>query len=1022
MNFDKGDKIFLKNNAAKIGIVQNFESEHAGKKYYKIFWNNDEETIHCEDELYPLLNITDPKQSLLNQNLSGYREFQKLLTYKRLDKEVPLRNNIYAYNSTRIKFYPYQFKPLIKFLDSAKNRIMICDEVGLGKTIEAGLILTELKARQKLSRILIIPPANLFDKWKLEMENKFNEEFNTFSNKDLCKYMASVKDNPDKGFRAIISLESIRNEDMIAKVQEGMPNIDLVIIDESHKMRNRDTNQWRIGKVLSNISESMLMLSATPIHLSIENLINQLNILDPSTFEDLDSSKSLLEDNEPVVKAQTYLSQYPPKFDKVEEILKNIGSLSFVRQNNLYKKILSKLNRINSITAETDINMMEKTIDLQRDLSDLNLISHIYTRTRKKDVHKDVALRKAIAHQVQLNSKEQQFYDAVTNYVLSMINEDNLGMQKFYLNMPQRRMSSSIPVMVDFYKKEFSQKFANHDDFPESLKEQFFEQEQIDHKRKLQKIIDNWNYSIVDSKYKKFIDIIKKEKKEYGKIKIIVFAFFKGTLRYLEKNLKKDGVKALRIDGDVPSDERTAIIENFREDKTIEILLSSIVGSEGIDLQFCNTIFNYDIPWNPMEMEQRIGRIDRIGQKETKIFIHNLFIKNTIEERIIKRLYDRIKIFKHAIGDLEPIIGEIISRLNSIIFSKDLSPEEKEKKLQELELAFKKKVKEVEEIESDSAKFIGTDKFFEREIDNIKKQRRYVTPKQLRIFILDFLNNNCPQTRIEYDFEKKYGYIYPDEKLKLLIKRNQQSSSMYSFLRKGSNKVKITFDSELSFDNPKLEFINILHPLVNIIINTYKNEQSKFNKASYFKLNTDTLKPGSYIFVVFRLNIVGVKPFSRLEMVILDERMEEACTSIEAESLLGKMIEQGIEPEPGDEIEIEKKWAEQAYNKCEGIFHNRAKKLLDKNKERNENFVKVRMKSLKLTYKKNKEWIEDQLRKTDKAFRKKMMKAQLEKKTNEFEEKKFKLQNKKSISGNHEVLATGILHVVEEKIGELKTY
>jgi len=99
-----------------------------------------------------------------------------------------------------------------------------------------------------------------------------------------------------------------------------------------------------------------------------------------------------------------------------------------------------------------------------------------------------------------------------------------------------------------------------------------------------------------------------------------------------------------------------------------------------------------------MEMEQRIGRIDRIGQKETKIFIHNLFIKNTIEERIINILCDRIKIFEHSIGELEPIIGEIISRLNSIIFSKKLSHEEEEKKLQELDLVVKRRTKEAEKI------------------------------------------------------------------------------------------------------------------------------------------------------------------------------------------------------------------------------------------------------------------------------------------------------------------------------------
>ena len=138
-----------------------------------------------------------------------------------------------------------------------------------------------------------------------------------------------------------------------------------------------------------------------------------------------------------------------------------------------------------------------------------------------------------------------------------------------------------------------------------------------------------------------------------------MFAFFKDTLRYLARRLQVDGIGGVTIDGDTPPVERSEIIDSFSRDDRLEVLLSSRVGGEGLDFQFCNTMFNYDLPWNPMEVEQRIGRLDRIGQDSQIIHIYNLWIQGTIEERILRRLYDRVGIFQRSIGGLEAILGEI---------------------------------------------------------------------------------------------------------------------------------------------------------------------------------------------------------------------------------------------------------------------------------------------------------------------------------------------------------------------------
>jgi SNF2 family DNA or RNA helicase len=1001
MKFEKGDRVQLQTNASKTGVIYKIDVKHADKQFYKVFWNGEEITVHREDELSIISNILDPEDNLLKLNLAGYREFQKLLTFKRLDKEVPLRNNIYAYNASKTKFYPYQFKPLIKFLDSPKNRIIICDEVGLGKTIEAGMILTELRARSNMQKVLVVCPANLTSKWKIELKTRFSEDFEIIKKKKFISYLDEIQDYPNQKLDAIISIESIRNDEIILRLKEQMPDFDLVIIDEAHKLRNKTTNQWEIGKTISNLSQSMVMLTATPIHLGIENLFNLLNILDDDDFSEFYSANERFEENKPIVKAQMCLSQFPPNYIDAEKYLKEIKANSFVNQNPLYPKIINKLSSIKS----QKINDIETLINLQRELSDLNLISHIYTRTRKREAHTNVAIREAIAHKVDFSEAEKEFYDAVTNYVKSSINIENKGFVQWLLNMPQRRMSSSIPVMVDYYKTNIEHPI---NDIPESLSEDFsFKNEKKTYKD-LQQILNNWDNNFVDSKYNKFIEIINKEKKEIGKVKILVFAFFKGTLRYLEKRLTYEGIKCLRIDGSVPIDTRLNHIEFFKDDETIEILLSSIVGGEGLDFQFCNTIFNYDLPWNPMEMEQRIGRIDRIGQKSKKLHIHNLFIKDSIEERILERLYSRIEIFKHSIGDLEPIIGEIISSLNKLVFSREYTLEEEKRNIHEWELAAQRQIREFQEIEQNSAQFIGTDKFFEIEIENIKRQRRYVTGEQLRIFILDFISNYCPQSRIEYEFEENVGFIFPDEQLKWIIREEQKSSELHIFFTR-NNKVKITFDSDVAFENPSIEFINILHPLVSIIINKYKLKQVTFPNAYHIQLKTSYVKTGFYLFIVWRLNIIGAKNHSTLETVIINVDMEEACSRFDAEAILGEMIELG--KNPSEEIEADGDWLSLAFNKGRSIFMNRSDEILQENKQRNENFINIRLRSLKLSYNKSKNWVNDQLVKTDKDFRIKMLHAQLEKKTNIFEEKSLKLESKRTIQKNHSIVSAGILEV-----------
>ncbi len=341
MAFKIGDKVQSKSDPSKIGIIEELGPIHASLKYYTVFWGGIEGTTTApEIDLQLYQPFKTPTDNLLNGNIAGYKEFLRLITYLKLTRDYPLRNNIYAFNASRTRFYPYQFKPLIKFLDSPSQRLLICDEVGLGKTIEAGLILTEIRARQTVNRVLVICPANLTAKWKLELKNRFGEDFRVYQVRDFIEYLKEYEEEPENTkLNGIISLESIRTKRSLERLDSLLPNFDLIIIDEAHHMRNPG-KQRNVGILLGQSASAMIMLTATPIHLGNENLFSLLNILDEEDFPDFITSDLRFRQNEPIVKAQICLGQIPPRILDSKDFLTQSEDSPWIKNNPLYSEVI----------------------------------------------------------------------------------------------------------------------------------------------------------------------------------------------------------------------------------------------------------------------------------------------------------------------------------------------------------------------------------------------------------------------------------------------------------------------------------------------------------------------------------------------------------------------------------------------------------------------------------------------------------------------------------------------------------
>lgn len=1015
--FSIGGMVQSISDPSRIGTIVQVCEYHAGIQWYKVHFGATILTKIAEVDLRPYIVAATPDENLIAGSYGGYKEFQRLITFHRLLREKPLQNNINAFNASRTRFYPYQFKPLLKFLDSPKHRLLLADEVGLGKTIEAGLILTELRARQEVKRVLVVCPANLTSKWEQELEQRFSIKFSILNVNGLMTFLNNFEKNPERaGLHGIISLESIRTNRVLDRLEELAPDFDLVIIDEAHHMRNFGTKTRKSGLILAGTANAILLLTATPIHLGNQNLFSLLNILDDDEFPDIYTTDSRIRNNEPIVNAQKCMGQFPPLVDEAIELIREAASSQWISENPLLPEVIEKLEGLK--VSQRNQPPKRLIVEVQRELSELNLLAHIFTRTKKKEVKTDTAVRKAFPIRVTLTDIEKEFYQAVTDYVREVSQRQSASalIQQWILHMPQRRMASCIPAMVDYYKSKlpFDPDDLSEDDLVEEETEQgiLSDIDMYSARQSLQKILSQWPTTGTDSKYDEFIKIIRKLKNE-GPCKIIVFAFFKDTLRYLRDRLSKDGIQSRLIYGDIPIRERLKEIERFRNDQS-EVLLSSRVGGEGLDLQFCDTLFNYDLPWNPMEVEQRIGRLDRIGQERDKIHIFNFWIEGTIEQRILERLYERIKIFERSIGELEMILGEEVRNLEKELLSRKLTPEEEQQKIEAATTVIEARMAELERLEGESARFIGADHFFQEEVDMIRKRRRYVTGSQVHRFLEDFLVQHCPRTIVRYDFTTNLGELQPDQELRNFIQNANIAQELPHFFGTSIRKISITFDSNVAFEKPKVEFLNVLHPLIQEITKFYTADKAQRipSNAHFLILKTSRLPIGNYLYFTYKLKISAARERNLLESIFLNENLEPVAVAEDAEILLGEMVEKGEEP-PALNTELGPAWGRQACQQARELLHQRIHQVKAEVSRTNDAFIERRLTSLRTFYHKNLEKIRSLLATSESLERQerylRMLRGTINRLETEAKTKEEALERLRTISIEYEDVAAGIL-------------
>lgn len=453
--------------------------------------------------------------------------------------------------------YPHQLDAAKTVLTEMHGKAILADEVGLGKTIEAGLVLKEYMVRGLVKKALILVPASLVVQWAKELTHKF-----------AIPAMAQKKEYMWKQCDVLVaSIDTAKRSPHRDHVlgQE----YDMVIIDEAHKLKNSKSKNYEFITLLKK--KYCLLLTATPIQNELKELFNLVSLLKPGILGD------------PGEFIQNYV--------KGKRESKNSEQL-----NGLLKSVM-----VRNMRKDGGINFTKR------------IVQNI---------------------QLQLSPEERKLYDAVTQFVRLKYRENQGGSSAFSMITLQREICSSREATFLTLYNMF-QKIAEESPMRQEI----------------------WNLmSLIKeiqthSKAEKMMELIKGIND-----KVIVFTEYRATQDYLQRILHENRITSVPFRGGFKRSKKDWMTELFQQ--RAQVLIATEAGGEGINLQFCNHIINYDLPWNPMRVEQRIGRIHRIGQKRD-VFIYNLSTVSTIEEYILCLLYEKINLFEMVIGELDQIIDKI---------------------------------------------------------------------------------------------------------------------------------------------------------------------------------------------------------------------------------------------------------------------------------------------------------------------------------------------------------------------------
>ena len=856
---------------------------------------NDGENMYIPGSKLTIIVENDMFSSFAAGRFQGIDDLKRIVYRYRLSGE--LTNILYSMSNGATIFMPHQFIPVTKFLESYTDRLLIADEVGLGKTIESMYLWEELRVRKNAKRLLIVVPAILRFKWKADLQKYFGIDAqivvaqNSENGTSLLDYVKDSIMYPQKeSFSLIVSLEGLRiadkTKDLLEQNRDIRKLFDLVIIDEAHYLRNSDTKSFKTGELLRDVAEGFLLLSATPIQTGSENFYNLLRLLSDEEFHDKSAFEWQLAENYPLVKLTSALD-WDNNIQTVEKLLQD------ARRSKAYSNDADLIDLSSNLPAV--MGSTQKRIEMIEKLKRKYFYDGFITRTRKRDVIENRTERKVASINYPLSPVGRDFYERVTFYLKSKGDKAN-AFNNFGLIMRQRQMTSCMPAALNSWRAGSGEDRLYDDEFS-VFAEEYSEKAAADCSVNMPAFpeIDLENLINNDTKLHRVMKMVNNLIRDNPNEKIVIFSFFRGTVDYLYRQFLSNDIRAIKILGGMKDVEKVERLNRFRN-SNINVLVSTEVASEGIDLQFSKYEINYDLPWNPMRLEQRIGRLDRIGQESPTIYIFNAFCEDTIEDRILSRLYERIQIFKDTIGDLEEVVGDVIQDIEMDVFLNNYqSDEDVQRKARQVEQAIENKKRITTDLEIKSGMFSLYQDFI---LSNIKKAHdsyRRITPGELIYTVRDFLNTRYPGSTVNPARMKDTAVIKLSQQardgLQLYIRHaGAQTNTSLCNAREETLCCFSNINEDATNKQIRHEIININHPLIKWILGVIMNESACSSCCTAVKVSKnalpDTLQidSGIYSFFIQQWKADGARRLNELHyfMMHIDEMIPLNAGTAEA--------------------------------------------------------------------------------------------------------------------------------------------
>lgn len=799
-----------------------------------------------------------------------------------LQMRHPSTSHLYSLFASRINFVPYQFRPVLKLIQADRPRLLIADEVGVGKTIEAGLILKELQARRELRSVLVICPKPLVAerKWLEEMK-RFDEQFVHLDGAALRYCIEETHLDgiwPQQYTRAILPY-SLLDETLLMGNQQGRkkqrglldldppPAFDLVIVDEAHHIRNTDTWAYRCVRHFCDNAEAVVLLSATPIQLGDNDLFNLLHVLRPDVLPSRQAFEQMAEPNPFINIAIEAARAARPDWKAATR-----AAIAAAVATTWGRGVLTADPKLQQAYdhLNADDGDAEARLALIRQLEDLYTFSPLINRTRRRDIG-SFTTRKPETVAVEFTPEQAALHNDLISLIARILahrhGDQNL---MFMLSTVRRQVASCVfglaPLLEAMLHRHLSQIEISEasdgelaDDIGDALSEFRTDVDALIHQA--------LNLTGSDPKFDAFNKVIH-DKQKLPNNKLLVFSTFRHTLAYLVGRLAELSIRIGLIHGDIPDDERRDLRHRFslgKEDpQALDVLLSSEVGCEGLDFQFCDGLVNYDLPWNPMRVEQRIGRIDRYGQKSETVVIYNLITPGTVDAEIYERCLLRIGVFRQALGGGEEILGRLTREIHNIAENLTLTPEEQAKRLQQLADNEIRVIQEQAQLEDEQSKFFGLS-LPKRDEELVKQAASFwLAPVMLANLITRYLESlnvgtlpptlgRKPVVTLQLGQEVREKLLADFQRLNLTGATFQ---TWQRWLKGNDPYLTLTFDAATAADRRDIDFITPVHPLA-------RQAAQAIEPATPLSANlmvaAANLPQGRYPYAIYRWHKLGLK-------------------------------------------------------------------------------------------------------------------------------------------------------------------